>query len=80
MVKRINISLDEDALQKIDDFCDSRHMTRSALIQLSCGQYIESQEKIPNLLNQLKELKKLAPESWFDGIDKVEQEVLKVQM
>jgi predicted transcriptional regulator len=78
MVKRINVSLDEEVLQMIDDFTEKTHISRSALIGLSCRQYIDAQNKIPSLLEQFDELKKYVP-MWGKGIDEMKDKVSEMQ-
>ena len=78
MVKRINVSLDEEVLQMIDDFTDKTHISRSALIGLSCRQYIDAQNKIPNIVEQFEELKKYLP-NWSNGIQDMQDKVKELQ-
>lgn len=37
---KINVSLDDDLLRRIDEHADSNYMTRSGLISLACVQYL----------------------------------------
>ena len=78
MVKRINVSLDEEVLQMIDEFTEKTHISRSALIGISCRQYIDAQNKIPTLLDQFEELKKYLP-NWSGGIQEMQDKVREMQ-
>lgn len=55
-VTRVNISLDNDVLKNIDDFCSESGCSRSWLISTACQQYIEGQKKLPEVISQLSEL------------------------
>ena len=57
-MKRFNISMNDDILAMIDDFCSKRGLTRSALLSTSAVTYIEAQEQIPSVQEQLDELKR----------------------
>lgn len=78
MVKRINVSLTEDTLKIIDDFTERTGMSRSQLFNVATRHYIDAQNKIPSLLDQLDELKKYLP-AWSDGINEVKNKVIEVQ-
>jgi metal-responsive CopG/Arc/MetJ family transcriptional regulator len=56
MSKKFNVSLDDDVFQILDDYCGKVHMSRSAIISLSVQTYIDAQNKIPFLEEQLGEL------------------------
>lgn len=45
MMKRINISIDADLLNKIDSYSKKRYLTRSALISAVLSGYLISVEK-----------------------------------
>lgn len=52
-VSRVNVSLSADVLGAIDEFCSERGCSRSWLISTACLEYIEAQEKLPEVLSQL---------------------------
>lgn len=56
-MKRINVSLDDKVLNRIDTFSEKAGLNRSALITVATTQYIEAQEQLPDLQSQLEELK-----------------------
>lgn len=56
-MKRVNISLEENVLSRLDDFSKKSGLNRSALITVAVNQYIDAQEKIPTLQNELDKLK-----------------------
>ena len=45
MVKRINITIDEDLLNKIDSYSKKKHLSRSGLISYVFSTYFECVEK-----------------------------------
>ena len=56
-MKRFNISMEDDSLARIDSFCKSKGLTRSALLVRSALTYIEAQEAMPDLQKQIDELR-----------------------
>lgn len=56
-MRRFNISMGDDTLARIDTFCKSKGLTRSALLTMSAMAYIEAQEAMPDLQKQIDELK-----------------------
>lgn len=48
-VRRINVSIEADALDKFDSFVAERGMTRSALFQIATEQYIRAIELTPSM-------------------------------
>lgn len=53
---RVNISIDDSLLNRVDAYAKSRNMSRSALLAASVTQYIEAQEALPDIQGQIKEL------------------------
>ena len=56
-MKRVNISLEENVLSRLDDFSKRSGLNRSSLITVAVNSYIDAQEKIPTLQNELDKLK-----------------------
>lgn len=56
-MKRFNISMEDEYLARIDAFCKSKGLSRSALLTVSSMSYIQAQEAIPDLQKQIDELK-----------------------
>lgn len=61
MVKRVNVSFDEEVLGMIDDFSEQTHLSRSTVIQLACRDYIDAQKKIPSLEKKLTDIGNIVP-------------------
>lgn len=45
MIKRVNISFDEDLLNKIDSFSKKRYISRSGFISMVLSSYLDHVEK-----------------------------------
>ena len=43
-MKKINISINDDLLNRIDKFSENNYLSRSGLIGLACNQYLLEQE------------------------------------
>lgn len=57
-MKRVQISLDDDVLSRMDTFTREKGLNRSSLITLATMSYIEAQEAMPDLQKQIDELKR----------------------
>lgn len=49
---KINVSMDDGLLQRVDDYADQMYMSRSGLISFACVQYLNQVE----LMRSIKEL------------------------
>jgi len=53
---KINISIDDELLRRIDDYADSAYQSRSGLIALACSQLLDQRDamkamaKLPDLI------------------------------
>ena len=56
-MKRVQISLDDDVLTRMDAFTSKSGLNRSSLITLATMTYIDAQEAMPDIQAQLDELK-----------------------
>lgn len=56
-MKRVNISLEENVLSRMDEFSKRSGLNRSALITVAVNEYLYAQEKIPALQTELDKLK-----------------------
>lgn len=55
--KKINITMDEKLLEKLDTYCSDMGTNRSSLIAVIMGQYLSSMEKTQTVLtNAVNEL------------------------
>lgn len=56
-MKRVQISLEESVLKRMDSFSSEKGLNRSSLITLATMAYIDAQEAMPDLQKQIDELK-----------------------
>jgi len=45
-MKKVQISLDETLMERIDSYADSNYMSRSGMITLACTQFLNQNEAI----------------------------------
>ena len=57
---KVQISIDDELLERIDRIADSNYMTRSGLISLSCTQYVNSQDVILAIRDMSRAMRKIA--------------------
>ena len=55
---RVNVSIPDDFLPKIDAYAEKMHLSRSAAITMMCGMYMESQEEALDVLKQFNAMQK----------------------
>ena len=48
MITRINITIDEDLLNKIDSYSKKRYLSRSGLISAVLSGYLDTVEQVPS--------------------------------
>lgn len=65
--KKINITVPDTLLEKVDAYAEKNAMTRSGLIQLAMSQYIQAQEMMPNLNNAFALMGSLAVKAASQG-------------
>ena len=63
---KINITLDENLLNDVDDYCDENYMSRSALISMSLVQVINQQKIIDSLRDASIAIKKASEVGHID--------------
>lgn len=59
-VKKVNISFDEELLQRIDDFADRNYMSRSGLISYAVTQYLNQSQVIDYIKDLSIAMRKIA--------------------
>lgn len=64
---KINISLDDDLVQRIDSFADSNYMSRSGFISFACTQYLNSAEVIVMVKDMSLAMRKIADSGKIDS-------------
>lgn len=63
---KINISIDDNLLERLDRVADSNYMSRSGLISMACAQYINSNEVIVAIKDMALCMHKIADEGTID--------------
>lgn len=53
-MKRVNLTIDDIVLERIDKFCEANNISRSKLMSLAVSEYISAQEQLPILTKDLK--------------------------
>lgn len=51
--RKLNISLEENLIDRMDDFATKKGLNRSALIAVACAQYMDAAEAMPGLNTML---------------------------
>lgn len=71
---KVNITLDEDLLQRIEDYADSNYLTRSGLITLATSQFLLQGEAFKAIVDMSLAMRKIAETGEVDQsvIDQLE--------
>ena len=73
-VRKIQISIQEDVLERVDAFAKRNGMSRSGLLQLGASQYITAQEAMPSVNRAFALMGSLAKRAAAGGVDSAEYE------
>ena len=71
---KVQITVDEDLLRDVDDYCDKNYMNRSWLISQALLQVISQQKVIDSMFNVSLAMKKVAESGNLDEESKKEME------
>lgn len=63
---KVNITLDDDLLRRIDDFACENYMKRSSLISLAVTQYLNSSEAVKAVKDLAFSMRKIADSGQID--------------
>lgn len=63
---KVNVSLDDELMVRIDNYADNNYMSRSGLISLACTQYLNSMEVMMLVKDMALSLRKIADSGTFD--------------
>ena len=63
---KVQISLDDELVSRIDTYADHNYMSRSGLISLACTQFLNQNEVIMSLTNISLAIKKIADTGSID--------------
>ena len=73
-MKKINISINDDLLVRIDKFSENNYLSRSGLISLACNQFLISQEAQAMFRNISLAFNKISEQGFLDEETKKELE------
>ena len=63
---KINISLDDELVNRIDEYADYNYMSRSGLISLACTQYLNANEMTKAIKDMSVCIRKIADNNKLD--------------
>lgn len=63
---KVNISLDDDLMKRLDDYADRNYMSRSGLISLACTQYLNANEMVLAVKDMALCMRKIADTGTID--------------
>lgn len=63
---KVNVSLDDDLVRRIDNFADESYMSRSGLITFACSTYLSSVEVTKAIKDMALVMRKIADEGKID--------------
>ena len=71
---KLQITLEEELLNSVDDYCDKNYMNRSWLISQALVQVLNQQKMIDSLVNVSIALKNVSEQGFIDDSTKKEME------
>lgn len=71
---KLQITLEEELLNSVDDYCDKNYMNRSWLISQALVQVLNQQKMIDSLVNVSIALKNVSEQGCIDDATKKEME------
>lgn len=57
---KVNITLDDDLMQRVDAYADENYMSRSGFISLACTQYLNSADVTKAIKEMALSMRKIA--------------------
>ena len=66
-MKKVQISIDEQLLDRIDSYADQTYMSRSGLITLACSQYLNQAEIVYAIKDLSLAMQKIAKDKKIDN-------------
>lgn len=66
-MKKVQISIDEQLLERIDSYADQSYMSRSGLITLACSQYLNQAEIVYAIKDLSLAMQKIAKDKKIDS-------------
>lgn len=63
---KVNVSLDDELMVRIDNYADNNYMSRSGFISLACTQYLNSMEVMSLIKEMAFNIRKIADTQKID--------------
>jgi metal-responsive CopG/Arc/MetJ family transcriptional regulator len=63
---KVNVSLDDELMVRIDNYADNNYMSRSGFISLACTQYLNSMEAMMLVKDMALAMRKIADSGTVD--------------
>lgn len=63
---KINISIPDELVERVDNYCEENYLKRSTVFQLGVAQFINQREAVQALSSMSMTLKKIAAEGKLD--------------
>lgn len=64
---KVNITLNDDLMKRIDNYADENYMSRSGLISLACAQYLNQVEVLTLVKDMSLAMRKIADSGKIDS-------------
>jgi metal-responsive CopG/Arc/MetJ family transcriptional regulator len=64
---KVNVSLDDDLMRRIDECADANYMTRSGFITLACTQYLNAADVTRAISDMALAMRKIADKGMVDN-------------
>lgn len=63
---KVNLSLDDRLMERIDEYADAHYMTRSGFVSLACSNYLQSEDVAKAIVDMSLCMKKIADKGQVD--------------
>lgn len=71
---KVQITMDEDLLNAVDEYCDSHFMNRSWMISQSCLQLVNQQKLIDSIVSLSQSIKTCSENGYVDDSTRIEMQ------
>jgi len=71
---KVNVTLDDELMQRVDSYADENYMSRSGLISLACTQFLNSQDVTRAIKDMALAMRKIADNGEIDAESKQQLE------
>lgn len=71
---KVNVTLDDDLMRRIDEYSDENYMTRSGLVSLACTQFLNAADVTKAIRDIALSMRKIADSGVIDEESRKELE------